>query len=115
MLLVLHYAYFFHLELVQEHQSITCLGLSFRFTLFNLLLFTRRCLTKRYPKDLPTASVIVIFHNEAWSTLLRTVHTVLARSPDYLLTEIILVDDNSNYDHYGKWSFNYFQICTLYL
>jgi len=60
-----------------------------------------RCLTKFYPRDLPSASVIVIFHNEAWSALLRTVHTVIARSPSYLLQEIILIDDRSNYDYYS--------------
>ena len=54
-----------------------------------------RCFNVQYPTSLPTASVIVIFHNEAWSALLRTVHTVLARSPSHLLYEIILVDDAS--------------------
>ena len=67
------------------------------------LSFICRCLSRRYPKTLPTASVIVIFHNEAWSTLLRTVHTVIARSPDYMLKEIILVDDCSKYEKYGKY------------
>jgi len=59
------------------------------------------CLALKYPTDLPTASVVIIFHNEAWSTLLRTVHTVLARSPPDFLKEIILVDDFSNYDAYA--------------
>ena len=45
---------------------------------------------------MPTASVIVIFHNEGWSTLFRTVHSVLDRSPPELLHEIVLCDDYSN-------------------
>lgn len=49
--------------------------------------------------SLPTTSVVIAFYNEAWSTLLRTVHSVLETSPDVLLKELVLVDDYSDREH----------------
>ncbi|XP_039983006.1 polypeptide N-acetylgalactosaminyltransferase 11 [Xiphias gladius] len=75
---------------------------------FNVLISTRlgyhrelpdtrdsQCRDVVYPLALPSASVVICFFNEAFSALLRTVHSVLDRTPAYLLHEIILVDDHS--------------------
>ena len=55
-----------------------------------------RCRVLEYPKDLPTASVVIVFKNERWSPVLRTVYSVLNRSPKQYLKEVILVDDQSD-------------------
>lgn len=60
------------------------------------------CKERKYPHNLPKASVIIVFHNEGWSTLLRTVHSVINRSPPHMLQEIVMVDDFSDKAHLKK-------------
>lgn len=57
------------------------------------------CHEKRYSSTLPRSSIVIVLHNEPWSTLLRTLWSVIDRSPRDLLEEIILVDDFSNLPH----------------
>jgi len=56
------------------------------------------CRRVEYPRptQMPQASVIIIFYNEAMSTLLRNVIGVLNRTPPDMLGELLLVDDNSS-------------------
>ncbi|NXS37698.1 GLT11 acetylgalactosaminyltransferase, partial [Pomatostomus ruficeps] len=90
----------------EEDQEVRDLG--YQKHAFNMLISNRlgyhrevpdtrdaKCREKSYPADLPSASVVICFYNEALSALLRTVHSVLDRTPAHLLHEIILVDDNS--------------------
>lgn len=57
------------------------------------------CLNVKYPKLLPSASIVIAVHDEAKSILLRTIWSVLNRTPDELLEEIILIDDYSDKLH----------------
>uniref|UniRef100_A0A3Q3CVE9 Polypeptide N-acetylgalactosaminyltransferase 8 n=1 Tax=Haplochromis burtoni TaxID=8153 RepID=A0A3Q3CVE9_HAPBU len=61
-----------------------------------------RCLAKKYAKDLPSISVILIYINEALSVIKRAIQSIITHTPKKLLKEIILVDDYSNYNDLGK-------------
>ncbi|XP_059171548.1 polypeptide N-acetylgalactosaminyltransferase-like 6 [Physella acuta] len=56
------------------------------------------CKKKLFIKNIPenSVSIISIFYNEKNSTLIRTIHSLVNRSPKKLLREIILVDDCSS-------------------
>ncbi|XP_019280380.2 inactive polypeptide N-acetylgalactosaminyltransferase-like protein 5 isoform X2 [Panthera pardus] len=56
----------------------------------------KKCFQKRYPANLPTASVVICFHNEEFNTLFRTMFSVINLTPRLFLEEIILVDDMSD-------------------
>uniref|UniRef100_A0A3Q3F1X9 Polypeptide N-acetylgalactosaminyltransferase n=1 Tax=Labrus bergylta TaxID=56723 RepID=A0A3Q3F1X9_9LABR len=61
------------------------------------------CTEKKYPEDLPSVSVILIYLNEALSIIKRAIRSIIDKTPARLLKEIILVDDHSsNEDLMGK-------------
>nr|XP_040575982.1 polypeptide N-acetylgalactosaminyltransferase 35A-like [Lepeophtheirus salmonis] len=67
---------------------------------------TRHKLCKNYTDNsyakLPTASIVICYFREDLSTLLRTIHTVVKRSPANLLKEVIVVNDHSDIDIFDK-------------
>ena len=46
-----------------------------------------------YSPELPAVSVVLVFHNEGWATLVRTIHSVINFTPKELLEEVVLIDD----------------------
>ncbi|XP_067632156.1 polypeptide N-acetylgalactosaminyltransferase 3 [Eurosta solidaginis] len=99
----------------------------FRLNSFNILASDRiplnrtlkdyrigECRDKKYViTEMPTTTVIIVFHNEAWSVLLRTITSVINRSPRKLLKEIILVDDASDRTYLKKQLEAYIKVLTV--
>ncbi|XP_046350003.2 polypeptide N-acetylgalactosaminyltransferase 1-like [Haliotis rufescens] len=60
------------------------------------------CAERYSSAGLPQTSIIICFVNEAWSTLLRLVHSIHDNTPPHLVKEVILVDDGSSWDFLGR-------------
>ena len=77
-------------------------------------LRSHACRIQKYSSALPKVSIVIIFYDEVFSMLKRTIHSIYNRTPLRLIREIILVndastdralyDDLSNYvrEHFGK-------------
>lgn len=60
------------------------------------------CKYWHYPEQLPSASIVIVFHNEGLTTLMRTVHSVLLKSSRKLIKEVLLLDDCSDKENLKK-------------
>ncbi|XP_026674683.1 polypeptide N-acetylgalactosaminyltransferase 35A-like isoform X2 [Ceratina calcarata] len=54
------------------------------------------CKLQEYSNRLPNASIVICFYNEHYTTLLRSLHSIVDKTPADLLHEIILVNDWSD-------------------
>lgn len=57
------------------------------------------CELQKYDEVTLTASIVIIYHNEAYSVLIRMLDSIIERTPAHLLHEIILYDDASIPEH----------------
>lgn len=58
-----------------------------------------RCRSQIFQPKLPKTSIIICFYNEHFETLIRSVHSILDRTDQQHLKEIILVDDYSDLEN----------------
>lgn len=71
------------------------------------------CRDRTYDLDtLPTTSVVIIFYNEPYSVILRTIHSVLNTCDRRILKEVILVDDGGDLED-DKGKLDYYVVTRL--
>ncbi|KAG5669152.1 hypothetical protein PVAND_017047 [Polypedilum vanderplanki] len=58
------------------------------------------CKNKTYPENLPKVTVVIPFHDDDWYLFMRTVHSVLLRTPEHLLEEVLIIQDYSPREYY---------------
>lgn len=90
------YCFFFPLVCSIQHSTERIGKHEGTLPIFFFLSFLFRCKYWHYDENLLTSSVVIVFHNEGWSTLMRTVHSVIKRTPRRYLAEIVMIDDYSN-------------------
>ena len=56
------------------------------------------CKKQVYHDKLPSASIVICYYHEEINVLLRTIHSVLERTPSGILKEILIINDQSDID-----------------
>ncbi|MPC15940.1 Polypeptide N-acetylgalactosaminyltransferase 11 [Portunus trituberculatus] len=103
------------LGLVKTHRDQEEKEQGYRLHAFNSLISSRlsphrsvpdtrnkRCKDIVYPDQLPMASIVICFFREEHAALLRSVHSILDRTPSQFLQEIILVDDTDEESYHEE-------------
>ncbi|KAJ8917489.1 hypothetical protein NQ315_005538 [Exocentrus adspersus] len=115
-----------NLGLVRDNNDLKIKDEGYKMHAYNVLISNRLSLNRdipdtrnklcrkiKYEQKLPNASIIICFYNEHFHTLLRTIHSILNRTPAHLLEEIILVNDQSDIPYLHQDLDEYFKKNSL--